>query len=526
MMLLWLVRAIVWGGAFALGVSLIISPRLIDRGSQLRNPLYTRRVLMRLGLGFVALASFCSIPLTWLLVTDSDLGIPAGDLFTEAVVSYGILGLLVAFGMLQYSLAATLGSTLSEAQEIIRQRNLPFMTLSGWFLVVSPLLPFIFLFADGLGFIATVVGFMAAIIRSIPMIVYMGFGVVFIFAAIAISISNRRARQATLLWLLAIAVKKGLPLDTEVEYLAMSYRGKTRRRLNRLAKRLQQGRNLASALDEFPGLIPRFAVATVFVGEKTGTLSEALREAAISYTQGRRTWTPGVTSGAKFALHLAALGLVAMNVLGFLMYWIIPKFKKIFEGFNMELPQISVWLIFVCDCIVNYFYLVSPLILIAMMFLGRLAGVPSLQWIRLPAFLQRLTVPWILRTLAVIVAARRPVLDGIDVLAREHEQAAIRKRLQKTSRAVAAGVECWDSFAAAGLLRSSDAAVLKSAERAGNLAWALRELAESKERGFNYRFAVWLEIIEPLLLVIAGLVVLFICVGFFMPLVKMIHDLS
>ena len=67
--------------------------------------------------------------------------------------------------------------------------------------------------------------------------------------------------------------------------------------------------------------------------------------------------------------------------------------------------------------------------------------------------------------------------------------------------------------------------MLGSAQRVGNLAWALREMAESNERRLGYRLQFWLQLLFPMLLICLGAVVFVLVVAYFCPLVSLIEAL-
>ena len=63
-------------------------------------------------------------------------------------------------------------------------------------------------------------------------------------------------------------------------------------------------------------------------------------------------------------------------------------------------------------------------------------------------------------------------------------------------------------------------------QEVGNLAWAMRELAETGERRLAYRFQAVIQTLFPLVVVGLGLVVFFLAVAFFAPLVELIRRLA
>jgi type II secretory pathway component PulF len=72
----------------------------------------------------------------------------------------------------------------------------------------------------------------------------------------------------------------------------------------------------------------------------------------------------------------------------------------------------------------------------------------------------------------------------------------------------------------------AEMAVLGAAQRVGNLPWALAEMADSSRRRLGYRLHGLTHLLFPAVVLSFGLLVLFVVVGFFMPLVLLIEKLG
>ncbi|MBT6495352.1 MAG: hypothetical protein HOL01_12445, partial [Planctomycetaceae bacterium] len=71
-----------------------------------------------------------------------------------------------------------------------------------------------------------------------------------------------------------------------------------------------------------------------------------------------------------------------------------------------------------------------------------------------------------------------------------------------------------------------ETALLSAAERAGNLDWALRRTADNVDSRISFRFNALVEFVRPVLMLLYAGVVGTVVVGLFMPLVKLLNDLS
>jgi protein transport protein HofC len=343
---------------------------------------------------------------------------------------------------------------------------------------------------------------------------------------IVIAIVAARRRQSSrdaLLWSLALAAHREMPLGPAVAAFAEQCRGGYRRRVLALADLLQSGVSLPEALGRLPHMLPEAGEVAVRVGWENGILARALRDAAILRTHQPPPWQ--AVQGR--LIYLVFVLTMIQMVTGFVLYFIIPKFKKIFMDFGVELPKLTILVLEVSDFVVEYFYLVVPLlmVLLAYLFVIALGGRTWAPWF-LRRLLVRIDTAQILRALAVTMEGGMPLTAGLLALAKTYPRVGIRTDLQRVYEAVNGGADWCASLGSAGLLSTIDGAVLESAQRVGNLPWAMREMAQSGERRLSYRLQVLVQVAFPIIVLCIGMLVFFIASGLFMPLVKLITELS
>lgn len=348
----------------------------------------------------------------------------------------------------------------------------------------------------------------------------------------AIPILNRLnlARQAALLGVMAVAVERQLPLIPFLEALGDDVGGSWRWRVRTLSHMLRSGTSLADALEAIPGIVPPDVVMSVRVGSESGYLAGALRDASSRLARQSEATSKGLVSTL---LYLWTLCGVLASVFGFIMVWIVPKFKAIFESFGVELPPLTVQLIVTCDFIAGYWYLFVLFMAIPfwitltttaeLLFPGSASGglffLPG-RWV------QRRRTPQVLRNLAIAVDAGRLLEDVLRDMANRYPDSGLRFRLAPVAQSVAGGNNCWDVLCDARMIGRRDAALLQSSQRTGNLSWALRGTADDMERRAGYRLSAAIELVEPVLLLAAGAVVGTFVVGMFLPLVQLLTQIQ
>lgn len=332
-----------------------------------------------------------------------------------------------------------------------------------------------------------------------------------------------RRRQASLLAVMAAAARRWVPLAPAVRGFAREWLAWFSWRCSWLAELLEAGVPLPDALRHVGWLVPRRALAMIEAGARSGNLVAALDETT------RQPPSRPVFMKISAALwYLGAMTLAGSVIFSFVMLKIIPAFNKIFDDFDAELPALTLALIRVSDWIVYFWWVLPTLSLLALVYLVvlRLTGLGV--WLPPPlgVIARRLESAVVLRSLAAAAETNQSLLPAFSALAEYYPSTPIRVRLQRAMNELMQGCPWQDSLRHYGLLRAADAVFLDSAERVGNLPWALREVADSIERRVATRLLAWMQLLVPAMILAVGLVVMFIVVGLFMPLVRLIENLT
>jgi type II secretory pathway component PulF len=358
-------------------------------------------------------------------------------------------------------------------------------------------------------------------------VIYGVFGAIFLVGLCVVGIvtliaSRNRMQQESLLWALAIAAERGVPLPPAALAFIDQFGGGYRWRVQMLAGLLESGEDLGAAIDKVPGLLSREAVVLIKAGSTSGRLPEALRQAAVSRLRRQSAWGNVAAS----AVYLGCVFFGMIVIVGFVLYYIIPKFEAIFSDFGVALPDMTRLVIQASHFVIEYFFVWFFLLLLVV---GVLVGffnpfgydVPMLD-----RLFRRRHSALVMRALALSVTAGKPIASGIARLRNDYPSTFIRSRLRQVNEEVSGGAEWIASLYRNGLIRHSEAVVLATSQRVGNLEWALNEMASSTERRLGYQIQFWLQLLFPVFVLALGAFVFFLTVSFFLPLITLISRLS
>jgi type II secretory pathway component PulF len=334
----------------------------------------------------------------------------------------------------------------------------------------------------------------------------------------------RDMQRRALLWSLAISAERGLPLAPAARAFAAGRADEIGRRGDRLADLLEAGVALPEALGKSGNRLPIEAELAARLNQESGDLVQGLREAA----RAGSLYLPLWQSLFERFLYLVVLLLVFGIVQTFLMIKIVPTLVQIFEDFDASLPRMTEVVIGLSEWAAAAAVLAGPLymLVIAVLLLGTLYYMGWLPW-ELPVvdrLTRRLHGSHVLRCLAQATERGRPMSDTLGLLARCYPRANVQRLLTGVAEQVARGNDWSESLRQSGLIGTPDAAVLKAAQRVGNLPWALREMADSNARRIFRRGNAALQIGFPLVILCVAVVVGCWCVALFYPLVQLIHQ--
>lgn len=340
--------------------------------------------------------------------------------------------------------------------------------------------------------------------------------------------ANQHSAELELIWLLALAGSSRRSLVDEVEMYSAGATGLRRRRLLNLADDLQRGVPLKECMPY--ELFSRSTALQLRVALDGNTFTESLARLAVA--EGQSLGERRLDLGYSVLAYPCALLLALTGICGFVMYYIIPKFKKIFDDFGTELPEETKITISCSDCVVNYWYLGVVPIVAGFVFLRQYLGgarhksEASAAVALIGRFFVRVHAPEVLRTLAMIISSGQSITDGVKVLAKQPGPRLVQRTIDLLITQVRQGEPIWDVLRNLGIIRVNEQKVIEAASRAGNLPWVLETLADNLDRRWSYRFNVFGALLHPILILAVSIPIGYFAFALFGPLIKLLNDLS
>jgi len=323
---------------------------------------------------------------------------------------------------------------------------------------------------------------------------------------------------------LATLVKAGLPLDEALQAVS-EHTEKPRLKSIILGVRAKvvEGHPLAFGLDEFPHAFPAVYRATVMAGEQAGQLDSVLERLA-DYTESRHGLRQKVVQAMVYPILLTG---IALGIIMVMLVVVVPKIVTVFETTGQELPVMTRVLIAISNFVQNWWFLLIAAIGIGIFAIVKLLAREHIRrrvhgWLLRTPLLGRVTrglnTARFTRTLSILTASGVPALEALRISASVIANLPMRAAVEEAAVRVREGGAIGRALAQSKLFPPITIHLISSGEASGELDAMLERAANHQESEMDGLLAMMLSVLEPLLIVIMGLVVLGIVMAILLPI--------
>ncbi|TWU14268.1 Type II secretion system protein F [Symmachiella macrocystis] len=324
----------------------------------------------------------------------------------------------------------------------------------------------------------------------------------------------------------------GLPILRSLRILeGQSKPGVLKNTLMNVIEDVESGNTLSEAMSKNPKAFDNLYVNMVKAGEASGALEIILQR--LADFKERAQSLKRTVQGAM--IYPVMVILVATLIVGFIMYWIIPKFAKIFEDFDTELPGITIMLITMSEFVVNYFYL-FPAVPFALWLMNKIirknkTGEYILDYmlLKIPVLgkiVSKSTTGRTCRTLGTLIASGVPILEALIIARDTSGNAVFVKAFQNIYVAIREGESMAVPLKEARIVDDMVVNMVDVGEETGALDVMLYKIADTYDEEVKILVDGMISLLEPLMVVVLGFIVGFIVIALFMPLIKLLNDLA
>jgi type IV pilus assembly protein PilC len=323
---------------------------------------------------------------------------------------------------------------------------------------------------------------------------------------------------------LATLLKAGMPLVQSLDILRSRVANPLFKSvLDDVYERVRGGSSLSESFEAHGAMFPGVYTASLLAGEKSGSLEQVIRR-YVAYVKVVTTVRRRTISALVYPSILLVLSLIVVSII---VLRVVPQFTAFYEQFGRELPLSTRMIMAVSEVARTYFWL---------LLLGAIGGAAALwagtqqpsqrerfdRWVlRVPGLgpvARKFSTSQAARTLATLLGGGIPLVNALDIAARSIQNRYIAHELHTAGQKVREGRALASAMNDSGAFTDVAIKMVEVGESTGALQEMLNSLADFYDEEIETNLGRFITLVEPLLLVVMGLVIAGLLLALYMPL--------
>lgn len=330
---------------------------------------------------------------------------------------------------------------------------------------------------------------------------------------------------------LATLINAGLPLVQSLRNVSGQTQNKALQAIiGNIITDIEAGSSFSKALSKYPRVFNEVFVSLVAAGEASGTLDKALERIANQQEKDAE-----IISKIRGAMIYPAIVIVVMIlVVGFMILTVMPQVEKIYADLpGANLPFITVALLAVSRFTIKFWWLVLIALGLIIFFTTRWArtmgGKEAIDKAKMkaPVFGKLFTKVYMARfsrTGTTLVASGVPLIQMLEIVARAVDNVHVERSIKKAIEKVKGGKSLSDSLKGDPNFTTLVPDMIHIGEESGSLEDMLAKTADYYEKEVDNEIKTISTIIEPILMVLLGIVAFTIVAAVLLPVYSLVNQ--
>ena len=326
---------------------------------------------------------------------------------------------------------------------------------------------------------------------------------------------------------ISVMVKAGISLPDALESIAAQMeKPRFKGIIVDLKNRIESGQSFSQALSEHSDVFSNLFINMVAAAEVSGSLSSMLEQLAGYLDQESETRSQVV--GAM--VYPIIIAVMAISVTLFLLVFVLPRFLEVFAGNEHLLPTPTRIIMATSGFVRGYWFVLFPAIGFGFWGFIYFVGTPvgRLWWdktkLKIPlvkTLCKSLYITRSLHTMGVLTNAGVPILDTIAITAQISGNVLYESMWKMVHEAVRQGKKIASSLSESRLMPNAVIQMIRSGEESGTLGQVLGDISKFYARELKTVIKTVTSMIEPIMIVLMGLIVGFIAMSIILPIFRM-----
>jgi len=327
---------------------------------------------------------------------------------------------------------------------------------------------------------------------------------------------------------LATMMKAGVPLLQAFDIVGKGHANPAVSKLVLdLRADIETGTSLNMAFRKYPLYFDPLFCNLVAAGEQAGILEDLLTRLAI-YKEKTLAIKGKIKSALTYPIAVLAVAFIVTSVI---MIWVVPAFKEVFSSFGADLPAPTLFVMAISEYFVKYWYLIFGSLFAGLYFFfqswkrsEKMKATMDRLLLKLPIFgevIRKATVARWTRTLSTMFAAGVPLVESLDSVGGAAGNHVYMEATKKIQTEVSTGTSLTVAMQNADVFPSMVTQMVAIGEESGALDAMLGKVADFYEEEVDEAVAQLSSLMEPMIMVILGVVIGGLVVAMYLPIFKL-----
>ncbi len=324
----------------------------------------------------------------------------------------------------------------------------------------------------------------------------------------------------------------GLPIVRSLKILEGQMKGgNLKKTLSTVAEDVESGSTFSEALSKHPRIFDRLFVNMVKAGEMGGVLDTILRR--LSEFMEKSEKLKKRIMGA--AIYPVAIITVAGGILVAILLFVVPAFQKIFRDMGVDMPFLTQMLMTASDQVMTFWWtapLFFGLFFVAYkLFTAQKTGklVVDRIVISMPVFgdiIRKSSISRFTRTLGTLITSGVPILEALSIVKNAIGNQVIATAINAVHESIREGESIAEPLAQSGEFDDIVVNMIDVGEETGELDKMLIKIANNYDEEVDVLVGSLVSLMEPMLIIFLGVVVGFIVIALFLPLIALVQKIG
>ena len=327
-------------------------------------------------------------------------------------------------------------------------------------------------------------------------------------------------------------LRAGVSIVEALDMLSIQTENKTlSQAIREVRTEIGKGSTLSEAMEKQNKVFPPMLVNMVEAGETSGSIDKSLERMAIQFEKEAKL--KGMMK--RSMMYPMVLGVVALVILIVMLTYVIPNYMEMFEGYDFDMPALTLAIMHMGDFVKNHAILLVAIIVAFVMGIKSWKKTESGQEffgtraIKITVF-KNLNIKTyssvFARTLSTLMQAGIPMIDAVDSVANTMTNILYKRELLKAKEEIAKGVPLSEPLRNGGLFPPMVVHMMAIGEETGEIEEMLDKLADYYDEEVEVTTQTVLALLEPMIIVFMAIIVVILIAAIMGPMLSLYNGVG